>query len=66
MTPDELHAKGYSLEVAAWGCRVIYEPVSSNLAVFSIHFPEPLSYEEGSRRGWAAAEVDFVKRRLSC
>lgn len=65
MTPDELHAKGYSLEVAAWGVRIIYEPVSTSLAVFSVHFREPLTYEEGRRRGWEAAEVDFVTRRLS-
>lgn len=66
MTPDELHAKGYHLEVAAWGVRIIYEPVSTSLAVFSVHFPDgPVLYDEGCRRGWAAAEVDFVKRRLS-
>ena len=65
MTPDVLHAKGYSIEVGAWGCRVIYEPEGYSEESFVVNFAGPIVWEEGCRRGWEAAEVDFVKRRLS-
>lgn len=66
MTPDELHAHGYSLEIAAWGVRIIYEPVSKRMAAFTVYFERPLSLEDATQRGWEAAEVDLVKRRLTC
>lgn len=68
MTPDELYARGYSLEVGAWGVNVLYAPpnqLSQLPDVQRVHFYQPLPYETACQAGWEAAEVDFVKRRLS-
>lgn len=84
MTPDELHAKGYSIQYATWGVHVFYSPttylvgsgvsdsqryryeegISVDEVQFTVQFNQPLSDEESQRRGWEAAEADFVMRRL--
>lgn len=73
MTIEELKVKGYCLAPAAWGVHVILEDVTDRnnyqaarvIAEFVVHFDRPLKTEAAERRGWEAAEVDFVKRRLS-
>jgi hypothetical protein len=68
MTPDELYAKGYSLEYATWGVTIYREdrdhPDDDPYFVGTVHFNHPHSTAEAQQRGWEAAEVDFVKRRL--
>lgn len=71
MTPSELLAKGYSLEWAAWGVSVYRttdgSPATGNAPVnqvAAIHFQQPLQKDEACARGWDAARIDFVKRRL--
>jgi hypothetical protein len=72
MTPDELYAKGYSLEVAAWGFSLYRtldgSPGSSDAAVERVavaNFPQPLKEPEAAAHGWRAAELHYVKERLS-
>ena len=72
MTPDELYAKGYSLEWAAWGVDVYRtvdgsaEPSPSAVKrVAHVRFEAPLQEAEACTRGWAAATADFVAQRLS-
>lgn len=71
MTPDELYAKGYSLTWASWGVSVYRtvdgspEPSASSVeCVKQVHFDRALREDEAAARGWEAATVDFVQRRL--
>jgi hypothetical protein len=65
MTPEELHAAGYSLEYAAYGVHVFFlNPVDDVETVFTVQFNHSASSAESQRRGWEAAQVDLVKRRL--
>lgn len=70
MTSDELYALGYALQTATWGVRVILEdPDHMNedydaIATWVVGFGEPLTTAEAEKRGWEAAQADFVKRRL--
>jgi hypothetical protein len=42
------------------------DPVAdtSTEVAFTVQFNQPLGAEEAQRRGWEAAQADFVKRRL--
>lgn len=73
MTPDELRAKGYSLEVATWGVVVFLEGPAefdipgnyTDITRFTVQFDKPEKHEDAVRIGWEAAQADFVERRLA-
>lgn len=65
MTADELFERGYSLEYSMWGVYVHRYEGEDHRGTTTVHFFEPTSAEEAIRRGWEAAETDFVKRRLA-
>lgn len=72
MTPDELYAKGYTLEYSLWGVSVYRtidgSPGSSDAAVECAAqraFGRPVGEDETIKQGWELATADFVKRRLT-
>lgn len=64
MTADELYERGYSLEYGTWGVYVYRHEGEDHRDTITVHFGEPTGTAEACRRGWEAAEADFVKRRL--
>ena len=66
MTPNELYAVGYAIEYSPWGVYVYRETLDhmETLETTTVSFERPVTSEEAQRRGWEAATVDFVKRRL--